>query len=140
MFKRGAYCILALVNAFSPASVSAEGMSRQPGQTALLQAPSQQPPTSVPARTPTPLDEEAKRRSLVSDIAVIATIIAASRTAYLAMGKPCGCPDHIAANGSRCGLRSAHTRQGGFKPLCFPNDVSPAIIATWRATGGIPAL
>jgi hypothetical protein len=140
MFKRIAYCVFAVASAFSVATATAEGLSRQPGQTALLQAPSQPSPSSVPAKAPTPVDEEATNRSLISDIAVIATVIAASRAAYLAMGKPCGCPDHVAANGSRCGLRSAHTKPGGFKPLCFPTDVSPAIIAAWRATGGIPPL
>jgi hypothetical protein len=140
MFKHIAYSIFAVASAFSAATASAEGLSRQSGQTALLQAPAQPAPSSSPAKPLTPVDEEAKKRSLISDIAVIATVIAASRAAYLAMGKPCGCPDHVAANGSRCGLRSAHTKPGGFKPLCFPTDVSPAIIATWRATGGIPPL
>jgi hypothetical protein len=140
MLKRVAYCIFVMASAFSAATAAAEGMSRQAGQTALLQAPAQPAPLSNPAKDPTPADETAKTRSLISDVAVIATVIAASRAAYLAMGKPCGCPDHVAANGSRCGLRSAHTKPGGFKPLCFPADVSPAIIDTWRATGGIPPL
>jgi hypothetical protein len=145
MLKRVAYCIFATVSAFSAVTAAAEGLgrhdlARQSGQTALLQAPVQPSPSLTPAKAPPPADNDAKARALLSDIAVIATVIAASRAAYLAMGKPCGCPDHIAANGSRCGLRSAHTKPGGFKPLCFPTDVSPAIIATWRATGGIPPL
>jgi hypothetical protein len=141
MFQRIAYCVFVVASAISAATASAEGMSRQSGQTALLQAPAQPAPSSSPAaKAPTPADEEAKKRSLISDIAAIATVIAASRAAYLAMGKPYGCPDHVAANGSRCGLRSAHTKPGGFKPLCFPTDVSPAIIAAWRETGSVPPL
>jgi hypothetical protein len=140
MLKRIACCVIVVASAFSAATASAEGTLRLSDQTALLQSPSQPAPPSSPAKAPIPADEEAKKRSLISDIAVIATVIAASRAAYLAMGKPCGCPDHVAANGSRCGLRSAHSKPGGFKPLCFPTDISPAIIATWRATGGIPPL
>lgn len=140
MFKRIAAYVFVVASLFVAATATAEGVLRQSGQTALLQAPSPPAPFAAPSQAPAPTDDEAKKRSLVSDVAAIAIVIAASRSAYLAMGKPCGCPDHVAANGSRCGLRSAHTKPSGYKPLCFPTDVSPAIIATWRATGGIPQL
>jgi hypothetical protein len=89
---------------------------------------------------PDTLTEQAETRSLMTDVAVIAAVIAASRAAYLAMGKPCACPDNVDLAGRSCGRRSAHSRPGGFKPLCITSDVTAAMIATWRATGAIPTL
>jgi hypothetical protein len=108
----------------------AEAPVRHPGQTALL-AP---PPGTVSG------DPDRPRRLSLTDVAVVVAVIAASRAAYLNMGKPCACPDNVAANGSRCGLRSAHSKPGGFKPLCYPTDITAGIIASWRATGTIPSL
>ena len=36
--------------------------------------------------------------------------------------------DGSARNGSACGGRSAWSRQGGYAPLCYENDVTPAMI------------
>jgi hypothetical protein len=73
-------------------------------------------------------------------IAVVALIIAASVAAYKAMGRPCACPSDTMRNGRRCGGNSAWARAGGYKPLCFPTDVTAAMIAAYRATKAIPGL
>jgi outer membrane biosynthesis protein TonB len=95
--------------------------------------------TETPIDTP-PADAEKAKRFALKEAAVIATVIAASRAAYLSMGKPCACPDNVMRNGQACGQRSAHSKPGGYKPLCYPTDVGASIIATWRATGAIPQL
>ncbi len=43
-------------------------------------------------------------------------------------------------NWRACGGNSAYSRAGGFKPLCFATDVTPAMIAAYRATRAIPSL
>src|SRR4051794_16769068 len=48
----------------------------------------------------------------------------------------CPCPDNLANNGSRCGKRSAWSRAGGAAPFCYPDDVSSADIAAYRAKHG----
>jgi len=47
----------------------------------------------------------------------------------------CPCPYNTASNGSRCGGRSAYSRPGGRAPKCFPDDVSAAEVAAYRARG-----
>src|SRR5690242_3693505 len=36
----------------------------------------------------------------------------------------CLCPYSTASNGSRCGRRSAYSREGGEAPLCYAKDVT----------------
>lgn len=79
-------------------------------------------------------------KEILTDAAVVALIIAASVSAYKATGRPCACPSDTMRNGHACGGRSAWSRLGGFKPLCFPSDVSAAMISAYRATKSIPAL
>lgn len=67
---------------------------------------------------------------------IVARIIQESRQAYYATGHPCACPDDRARNGSRCGGRSAYTWPGGASPKCFPQDVTVAEIAAYRAQHG----
>lgn len=93
-----------------------------------------EPPPSVP-------DEQKQGdRSKWTEAAIIAAIVVASVAAYKSMGKPCACPYDTDRAGRSCGARSAHSRPGGFKPLCGPGDVSIAIISAFRATGAIPSL
>lgn len=87
---------------------------RQPGDS----------PTSVPeVRPPTP--------SAPSQAAVIARIIAQSRASY---GGSCGCPDDRDAAGRRCGGRSAYSRAGGASVVCYPGDVTAAMIQQFQAS------
>ncbi len=45
----------------------------------------------------------------------------------------CPCPYSTARNGSRCGRRSAYSRAGGADVLCYPKDVSDALVQQYRA-------
>jgi len=65
---------------------------------------------------------------------IVARIIQGSRNAYYATGHPCACPYDHARNGSSCGGRSAYSRPGGAAPLCYPKDVTAAMIAAYRAS------
>ena len=46
---------------------------------------------------------------------------------------PCACPYQSARNGSSCGKRAAYVRPGGYAPLCYVKDVTPEMIAAYRA-------
>jgi len=81
-----------------------------------------------------------KERSALTDAAIVAAIIAASIAAYKAMGKPCACPSDTMRNGRACGGNSAYARAGGFRPLCFPTDVTSEMISAYRAGKSIPGL
>lgn len=48
----------------------------------------------------------------------------------------CPCPYNRAANGSKCGKRSAWSRAGGYSPICYPEEVTPQMIAEWRRASG----
>ena len=45
----------------------------------------------------------------------------------------CPCPYNTARNGSSCGGRSAYSRAGGYETICYPKDVTPAMIKEYRA-------
>ncbi|MEA3015505.1 MAG: hypothetical protein QOI38_227 [Sphingomonadales bacterium] len=44
----------------------------------------------------------------------------------------CPCPYSVDRAGRRCGGRSAYSRPGGYAPLCYPSDVTPAMIRAAR--------
>lgn len=46
----------------------------------------------------------------------------------------CPCPYNTMRNGASCGGRSAWSRPGGYAPICYASDVTPAMIREWRAT------
>lgn len=48
----------------------------------------------------------------------------------------CPCPYNTAANGSRCGKRSAYSKPGGHAPLCFPQDVTDKMVEDYRQANG----
>jgi hypothetical protein len=90
---------------------------------------------------PKPQSEIGQRtREVLTDAAIIAVIIAGSIAAYKAKDKPCACPNDTMRNGRRCGGNSAWARAGGYKPLCFPTDVTAGMVAAYRATKTIPGL
>lgn len=113
MLKRAGIALLSAALAFVPVAACAEG----------------------PVRS-----AELTTKDALADAATIAAIIAASVAAYKAMGRPCACPDDRANNGSACGGRSAWSRPGGAKPLCFASDVTPQIVSDYIAKGVIPPL
>lgn len=69
----------------------------------------------------------------LSDAQIVEWLIADSIAAYPGN---CPCPYNRASNGSRCGKRSAWSRSGGYAPLCYPDDVTPAMIAQYRQAHG----
>jgi hypothetical protein len=48
----------------------------------------------------------------------------------------CPCPYNRAANGAKCGKRSAWSRAGGYSPICFPEEVTIEMIEEWRHRNG----
>jgi len=49
----------------------------------------------------------------------------------------CPCPYNRASNGSSCGRRSAYSKPGGYAPVCYAKDVTPAMISSYRHKHGI---
>jgi hypothetical protein len=45
---------------------------------------------------------------------------------------PCACPYQHDRRGHACGHRSAYSRPGGYAPLCYPNDVTTAMVEAYR--------
>lgn len=45
---------------------------------------------------------------------------------------PCPCPYNLAADGKKCGERSAYSRKAGDAPLCKPEDVSDDMVNAYR--------
>lgn len=65
----------------------------------------------------------------LSDAEVAKRIIAESIASYPG---PCACPFNTTRNGSSCGRRSAYSKPGGYSPICYPEDVTPAHIKEYR--------
>ena len=79
-------------------------------------------------------DQTKERTTRVLTAAAIALILVQeSRNAYYATGRPCACPEDFTRSGRRCGGNSAYSRPGGAEPLCYPGDVSAALIEKHRA-------
>lgn len=51
----------------------------------------------------------------------------------------CVCPEDKTSADRTCGATSAYSKAGGVKPLCYPADVTDAMIAAWRAAHPEPA-
>ncbi|RRZ90286.1 hypothetical protein [Erwinia sp. 198] len=66
----------------------------------------------------------------LSDEEVQQRIVAESIADY---SGSCACPFNSARNGSRCGKRSAWSRQGGEAPICYVKEVTAEMINQWRA-------
>jgi hypothetical protein len=81
-----------------------------------------------------------RTEEILTDAAVALLIVAASIATYKATGKPCACPEDTMRNGRKCGANSAWSRPGGYKPLCYPTEISAAMIAAYRATRAVPGL
>lgn len=94
-------------------------------------------PSPTPAATPNPPnlpDAKSKAEVVLTAAAIAAILIRASREQYYKTGHPCACPDDRMRNGRACGGRSAYSRPGGAAPLCYPTDVTPAMIEAYRRT------
>lgn len=65
----------------------------------------------------------------VPDSTIIQRIIAESLASYPGS---CACPYNTDRGGRRCGKRSAYSKPGGYAPICYPQDVSKAMIDAFR--------
>jgi hypothetical protein len=100
-------------------------------------APAPLPPQNSTSKAnlpdkPAQSDNKRKVEAVLTAAAIAAIIIQVSRDQYHAGGRPCACPDDRARNGSDCGGRSAYSRPGGAAPLCYPTDVTAAMIESYR--------
>ncbi len=68
------------------------------------------------------------------DQQIIQNIISESISNY---SGNCACPYNKASNSSSCGKRSAYLKAGGYVPICYPQDVTPAMISTYKHKHGI---
>jgi hypothetical protein len=68
-------------------------------------------------------------KTSLSDDEVRQQIISESIASYPGI---CPCPYNAIRNGSSCGRRSAYSKPGGYSPVCYPNDVSAAMIENYR--------
>lgn len=68
------------------------------------------------------------------DKKIIQKIITESITNY---SGNCPCPYNRASNGSSCGKRSAYSKPGGYAPVCYARDVTPAMISSYKHKHGI---
>jgi len=119
-------------------------LRHEPARTPLAKAPApldlalrtQQPASQRPPQTATtPAEQPSKQKhtaEILTAAAIAALIVAESRRAYHARGRPCACPDDSMRNGRACGGRSAYSRPGGAAPLCYPTDVSESMIKAYR--------
>ncbi|NOT70615.1 MAG: hypothetical protein HOP09_04790 [Hyphomicrobium sp.] len=92
------------------------------------------PATKAETATPDSGTQPSKTKKALAQAAVVAAIIAASIAFYKAdSGGPCACPNDVDRAGRKCGKRSAHSRSGGYDVTCYPSDVTPDMISSWRA-------
>lgn len=68
----------------------------------------------------------------ISVATITQRLIAESIAAY--PGR-CPCPYILDRAGRRCGARSAYARPGGYSPICYPGDVTPAMVEAYRKRG-----
>ena len=85
----------------------------------------------VPPEVETEKPAEVRASPALSRAEVTKLLIADSIAAYPG---PCACPYQSARNGSSCGKRAAYVRPGGYAPLCFAGDITPAMIEEYRSS------
>lgn len=85
------------------------------------------------AATPVPTAEtraeNGQARKRLSDAQIKKLLIDESIAAY---DGNCPCPYSRARNGSRCGRRSAYSREGGAAPLCYSKDITADMVQRYR--------
>jgi hypothetical protein len=90
------------------------------------------PAAAVPPDTSPRPDSKRKVEAVLTAAAIAAIIIQVSRDQYHAGGRPYACPDDTMRNGRACGRVSVYSRPGGAAPLCYPTDVTAAMIESYR--------
>lgn len=66
----------------------------------------------------------------IPDSAIVQRIIEESVASYPGS---CACPFSTDRRGRRCGARSAYSKPGGYAPICYPQDVTRAMIQAFKA-------
>lgn len=84
------------------------------------------PPIEEAEKPPAP-----KAAPALSVAAIAKLLIAESIASYPGS---CACPYQTDRGGRSCGRRSAHSRPGGYSPLCYSSDVTPEMVASYRAS------
>ena len=128
-------------SAIAPRTAKPVALAETP-QEAQPDKPQPSPSTSTqtaakpnPSKLAPPTSEVKQKLEVALTAAAIAAIIVkASRDRYYATGHPCACPDDLTRSGRACGGRSAYSRPGGAAPLCYPADVTAAMIDDYRKT------
>jgi hypothetical protein len=95
-------------------------------------APAPSAKAGLPDEKPSASDAKRQVGAALTAAAIAAIIVQASRAQYHAGGRPCACPEDTMRNGRACGGRSAYSRPGGASPLCYPSDVTTAMIESYR--------
>ena len=71
----------------------------------------------------------AAQTSTLSDAEIRTRLIEQSIASYSGV---CACPYSTKSNGASCGETSAWSKASGDKPLCYPDDVTPAMIDAFK--------
>lgn len=85
---------------------------------------------AAPAKKEKKLEEIEVAVPVIPDSVLIQRIIAESLGSY---PSSCACPYSRDRAGRRCGKRSAYSKPGGYSPICFPGDVTKAMIEAFRS-------
>jgi hypothetical protein len=142
--RSGTALILLGITAMVAYSVGRQNVPSSSAPVAVMTSPPMVMAQAANSSSPTPSakpdlsdkparpDDKRKVETALSAAAIAAIIVQASRDQYHATGRPCACPDDRARNGSACGGRSAYSRPGGAAPLCYPSDVTAAMVEQHR--------
>lgn len=66
----------------------------------------------------------------MTDLEVRAAIVRESVASYPGS---CACPESSDAAGRRCGARSAYSKPGGAKPICYVHEITDEQVKKFRA-------
>ena len=75
------------------------------------------------------MEEDPSNAGGPSDDEIRDALIQASIDGYTGR---CPCPYNTMRSGARCGRRSAYDKPGGYEPLCYPEDVTDAMVEAYR--------
>lgn len=86
--------------------------------------------SAEPPKEP-PLEEKPSTNEVLTKAAIVALLIERSVAEYRET-RPCACPYNTDRSGRACGKRSAWSKPGGAKPLCYAGDVTEGMVAGFR--------
>lgn len=92
-------------------------------------AEEQKPLDEKPSETTSKPQKQKISAPSVPDATIIQRIIAESLARY---PSSCACPYNTDRGGRRCGKRSAYSKPGGYAPICYPQEVTKAMIDAFR--------